>query len=118
MIVVATSAAWDCPYCVIAHGAILRLRTKDPLLADFLATNYRAAERRRRASGRCSTTRSSCPCARRRSRTPTARACTTHGFSDDDIWDISVRRLAVRAVEPLAHAGDIRPNPEFHTLGR
>src|SRR4051795_9195502 len=39
MIVVATSAAWDCPYCVVAHGAILRIRTKDPLLADFLGTN-------------------------------------------------------------------------------
>src|SRR3954468_23845102 len=44
MIVVATSAAWDCPYCVIAHGAILRLRTKDARLPDFLATNHRVAD--------------------------------------------------------------------------
>src|SRR5690242_9443203 len=43
MIVVATSAAWDCPYCVVAHSAVLRIRAKDPLVADYLATNYRAA---------------------------------------------------------------------------
>ena len=58
MIVVATSAAGQCLYCVIAHGAILRIRAKNPRLADQLATNHRKAEISR-ASARCSTSRSS-----------------------------------------------------------
>jgi uncharacterized peroxidase-related enzyme len=117
MIVVATSAAWDCPYCVVAHGAIVRLRTKDPLLPDYLSTNYRAADITPRQ-------RAMLDYAMKVSVAPQAieaadrAALHAHGFSDDDIWDIGAVTAFFALSNRMAHAADIRPNPEFHTLGR
>ena len=117
MIVVATSAAWDCPYCVVSHSAILRLRSKDPRVADYLATNHRAAEITDRQ-------RAMLDYALKLSLRPQEvegadhEALRAHGFSDDDIWDIGAVVALFALSNRLAHAGDIRPNPEFHTLGR
>ena len=117
MIVVATSAAWDCPYCVIAHGAIVRVRTKDPLLADYLATNYRAADitPRQRAMLDFAVKLSVRP---QEDRARTTRRLVAHGFSEDDVWDIGAVVALFGLSNRLAHAADIRPNPEFHTMGR
>lgn len=117
MIVVATSAAWDCPYCVVAHGAIVRLRTKDPLLADFLATNYREAELepRQRAMLDYAVKLSVRP---QEVEDADRAVLAEHGFSDDDVWDISAVVSLFALSNRMAHAGRIRPNPEFHTLGR
>jgi uncharacterized peroxidase-related enzyme len=117
MIVVATSAAWDCPYCVIAHGAIVRLRTKDPRLADFLATNYRAADvtSRQRAMLDYAVKLSTRP-----QEVEAADVAALHeaGFDDDDVWDIAAVVSLFALSNRMAHAADIRPNPEFHTMGR
>ncbi len=117
MIVVATSAAWDCPYCVIAHGAIVRLRTKDPLLADFLATNYREAEvtPRQRAMLDYAVKLSVRP---QEIEEADRAQLAEHGFTDDDVWDISSVVALFALSNRMAHAADIRPNPEFHTMGR
>jgi uncharacterized peroxidase-related enzyme len=117
MIVVATSAAWDCPYCVIAHGAIVRVRTKDPLLADYLATNSRAADvtPRQRAMLDYAVKLSVRP----QDVAPGDVALLhDHGFSDDDVWDIGSVVALFALSNRLAHAADIRPNPEFHMMGR
>jgi uncharacterized peroxidase-related enzyme len=117
MIVVATSAAWDCPYCVIAHGAILRIRAKDPLLPDYLATNYKSAdlEPRQRAMLDYAVKLSTRPQDVEAEDADRLRAA---GFSDADIWDIASVVSLFALSNRLAHAHGIRPNPEFHTLGR
>jgi uncharacterized peroxidase-related enzyme len=117
MIVVATSAAWDCPYCVIAHGAILRIRAKDPRLPDFLATNYRAAglPPRQRAMLDYAVKLSVRP--QEVGPDDVARLHEA-GFGEDDVWDIGAVVALFALSNRLAHAADIRPNPEFHTLGR
>jgi uncharacterized peroxidase-related enzyme len=117
MIVVVTSAAWDCPYCVVSHSAILRLRSKDPLLADYLATNYRSADvsPRQRAMLDYALKVSVRPQELEEADRETLR---DHGFTEDDIWDIGSVSALFALSNRLAHAGDIRPNPEFHALGR
>lgn len=117
MIVVATSAAWDCPYCVVAHSAILRIRAKDPILPDYVATNFRAADLTDRQHAMLDY-------AMRVSLHPQEitdadhDALRAHGFDDDDIWDIGAIVGLFSLSNRLAHAGAIRPNPEFHTLAR
>ncbi len=117
MIVVATSAAWDCPYCVIAHGAIVRIRTKDPLLADYLATDYKRADvtPRQRAMLDYAVKLSVRP---QDVGTEDRERLTAAGFSEDDVWDIASVVALFALSNRLAHAHDIRPNPEFHTMGR
>ena len=117
MIVVATSGANHCHYCVVAHGAILRIRAKDPLLADQVAINYRKADL-----------------------TPRQRAMLdfalkvaeqSHlvddgdisslkglGFSDDDIWDIGAIAALFALSNRLANMMSLRPNTEFYSMGR
>ena len=117
MIVVATSAANDCHYCVIAHGAILRIYAKNPLIADQVAVNYRQADL-----------------------TPRQRAMLDfavkmalraqdveqedhtwlreHGFSDEDIWDIGAIVAFFALSNRMAHLTDMRPNDEFYSMGR
>jgi uncharacterized peroxidase-related enzyme len=117
MIVVATSAAWDCPYCVIAHGAILRIRSKDPRLADFLATNFRHADvtPRQRAMLDYAVKLSVRP---QEVGEADVEALRSHGFDDDDVWDIAAVVALFALSNRLAHAAAIQPNPEFHTMGR
>ena len=117
MIVVATSAAWECPYCVIAHGAILRIRSKDGLLADYLATDYRRADvtPRQRAMLDYAVKLSVRP---QEVDEVDVERLHEHGFSDDDVWDIASVVSLFALSNRMAHAADMRPNPQFHTLGR
>jgi uncharacterized peroxidase-related enzyme len=117
MIVVATSAANECLYCVVAHGAVLRIREKNPLLADQLALNWRKA-----------------------ALTPRQRAMIgfamkvafhsaeidaddfavlgSHGFSDEDAWDIAGIAAFFGLSNRLANVIGTMPNPEFYLMGR
>ena len=117
MIVVATSAARSCTYCVVAHGAILRIRARDPHVADLVATNYRSAglpERQRRMLD----------FAVRLSTTPELvgdedlEALRGVGFDEEAIWDISAITSFFALSNRMAHVMALRPNPEFHLLGR
>ncbi len=117
MIVVATSAARSCTYCVVAHGAILRIRARDPLLADHVATNYRQAglpERQRRMLD-FAVTLSTTPELVGEQDLDALRAV---GLDDEDIWDISAVTSFFALSNRMAHVMALRPNPEFHLLGR
>jgi uncharacterized peroxidase-related enzyme len=117
MIVVATSAANDCLYCVIAHGAILRIRSKNPRLADQIAINYQRAEitPRQRAildyalkvaldSARISE--------------EDWQPLLQHGLTQDDIWEIGAIAAFFAMSNRLANMSALRPNDEFYTMGR
>jgi uncharacterized peroxidase-related enzyme len=117
MIVVATSSANECQYCVVAHGAILRIRAKNPLIADQIASNYRKADI-----------------------TPRQRAMLDfamlvsqeaqsvdeedfddlreHGFSDEDIWDIGGIAAFFGLSNRMANMMSLRPNDEFYAMAR
>ena len=117
MIVVATSAANDCTYCVIAHGAILRIRAKDSTLADLIAANYRAAPITARQ-------RAILDFAVKMARTPESvderdyDALTAHDVSAEDVWDIAGITGLFALSNRMAHVTGMVPNDEFFTLGR
>ena len=117
MIVVATSAANECLYCVVAHGAILRVRAKDPLLADEIATNYAKAAITWRQ-------KTMLDFAVKLALHPGAVGPEDHatlaeqGFTEDDIWDIASITGLFALSNRLASATDLRPNREFFTMGR
>jgi uncharacterized peroxidase-related enzyme len=117
MIVVATSAANDCTYCVVAHGAILRIRARDPLVADQVATNHRQADITPRQ-------RVMLDFALRVAMEPATvedehlTLLGQHGFDTDDVWDIGAIAALFAQSNRLAHLMALRPNPEFHLLGR
>ena len=117
MIVVATSAANDCLYCVVAHGAILRVRAKDPLIADVLATNYRNADltARGRAMLDFAVKLAIEP---QRIDDDDLAELRAHGFDDEDIWDIAAVTALFALSNRLAHVLALRPNEEFHLMGR
>lgn len=117
MIVVATSAERDCLYCVVAHGAILRIRAKDPLVADYLATSYRQADLtdRQRAMLDYCVLLSVRPEDVDDADHDALRAA---GWSDDAVWDMSAITAFFSMSNRLAHAFGIMPNPEFHLMGR
>lgn len=117
MIVVATSGLNRCIYCVVAHGAILRIREKNPLLADQIATNYRQADISSRQRAMLDYAVKVC----RNSHEITSRdhkALIKQGFSKDDIWDIGAISALFALSNRLANMADIRPNDEFYLLGR
>jgi uncharacterized peroxidase-related enzyme len=117
MIVVATSGANNCLYCVVAHGAILRIRTKNPRLGEQIATNYAKAEigARHRAmldfALKVSTRSAEIEDA-------DYVALREHGFSDEDAWDIAAIAGLFAMSNRLANAFGIRPNDEFYAMGR
>jgi uncharacterized peroxidase-related enzyme len=117
MIVVATSAANDCLYCVVAHGAILRVRAKDPLIADVIATNYRHADlsARQRAMLDFAVKVAVEPQEVEASDLEELRA---QGFDDEDIWDIGAVTALFALSNRLAHVLALQPNEEFHLMGR
>ena len=117
LIVVATSAANACLYCVVAHGAILRVRAKDPLLPDLLSANWRTAPvtARQAAMLRYAVTLSTTP---ELVTDDDLAELRRHGFSDDDIWDIGAVTALFALSNRLAHAMDLQPNGQFHLLGR
>jgi uncharacterized peroxidase-related enzyme len=117
MIVVATSAANQCHYCVIAHGAILRIRAKNPVIADQIAINYRKADITPRQ-------RAMLDFAMKVSRAAGAISeadfgeISSHGFSDDDIWDIAAIAAFFALSNRIANVTAMRPNDEFYLMGR
>jgi uncharacterized peroxidase-related enzyme len=117
MIVVATSAANQCQYCVIAHGAILRIRAKNPLIADQIAVNYRKADITPRQKAMLDFAMKISADAQRVSEDDFA-ALSPHGFSDDDIWDIAAIAAFFALSNRLANFTGMRPNEEFYLMGR
>ena len=117
MIVVATSALNQCSYCVVAHGAILRIREKNPLLADQLASNYRKADitLRQKVMLDFAVKVSQQAYAIDESDMQTLHA---EGFSDDDIWDIAAISAFFGLSNRMANLTNMRPNEEFYLLGR
>jgi len=117
MIVVATSGLSQCPYCVIAHGAILRIYAKNPQIADQVAIHHRKADLTPRQ-------KSMLDFACKLSRTPEAMtdldhdALKNHGFSAEDIWDIGGITAFFALSNRMAHLIDMRPNDEFYLMGR
>ena len=117
MIVVATSGANSCVYCVVAHGAILRIYEKNPLLAEQVATNYRKADipPRQRAmlafAMKVATASGTIEDA-------DFEALRPHGFSDEDIWDIGAIAAFFALSNRMANLISMRPNDEFFLLGR
>jgi len=117
MIVVATSAANQCQYCVIAHGAILRIRAKNQLIADQIAVNYRKADITPRQKTMLDFAMKVAIEAHMVSEADFA-ALTADGFSDDDIWDIAAIAAFFALSNRMANVTGMRPNDEFYLMGR
>ena len=117
MIVVATSAANSCQYCVIAHGAILRIRAKNPLVADQIAVNYRKADITPRQQAMLDFAMKVALEAHVVSDADFA-ALAAHRFSDDDIWDIAAIAAFFALSNRMANVTGMRPNAEFYLMGR
>jgi uncharacterized peroxidase-related enzyme len=117
MIVVATSGANNCQYCVVAHGAILRIRAKNPLLADQVAINYRKADITPRQKAMLDFALKVSLEAAKVGEADFA-ALRAHGFSDEDIWDIGAIAAFFALSNRMANLTDMRPNDEFYLLGR
>jgi uncharacterized peroxidase-related enzyme len=117
MIVVATSSANQCHYCVIAHGAILRVRAKNPLIADQIAVNYRKADitPRQKAMLDFALKVAVAPYAIAEQEFETLKS---HGFGQDDVWDITAIAAFFAMSNRLANVSEMRPNDEFYSLGR
>jgi uncharacterized peroxidase-related enzyme len=117
MIVVATSSANQCHYCVIAHGAILRIRAKNPLIADQIAVNYRKADITPRQRAMLDFAMKVSMEANTISEQDFAEIAG-HGFSDDDIWDIAAISAFFALSNRMANVTAMRPNDEFYMMGR
>lgn len=117
MIVVATSSANQCHYCVIAHGAILRIRAKNPLIADQIAVNYRKADITPRQRAMLDFAMRVSAEANKVSEADFADVAR-HGFSDDDIWDIAAIAAFFALSNRMANVTSMRPNDEFYMMGR
>jgi uncharacterized peroxidase-related enzyme len=117
MIVVATSSANQCHYCVIAHGAILRIRAKNPLIADQIAVNYRKADITPRQRAMLDFAMKVSMEANRISETDFTDLAG-HGFSNDDIWDIAAIAAFFALSNRIANVTAMRPNDEFYMMGR
>jgi uncharacterized peroxidase-related enzyme len=117
MIVVATSAANQCLYCVVSHGAILRIRAKNALVADQIATNYRKADITPRQKAMLDFAMKVCNAAQTTSEDDFVEL-RKHGFSDDDIWDIAAITAFFGLSNRMASVTEMRPNDEFYLMGR
>ncbi len=117
MIVVATSGVNQCQYCVVAHGAILRIRAKNPLIADQVAINHRKADLEPRQKAMLDF---AVKVAERSHAIDNAdyEELKSHGFSDDDAGDIAAIAALFAMSNRLASAFSIRPNEEFYAMGR
>jgi len=117
MIVVATSNANQCQYCVIAHGAILRIRAKNPLIADQVAINYRKADITDRQKAMLDFAMKVAFEAYAIEGGDHA-ALAQHGFDEEDAWDIAAIASFFGMSNRMANFTSMRPNDEFYTLGR
>ena len=117
MIVVATSGANDCLYCIVAHGAILRIYAKNPRVADQVAVNYRKADITPRQKAMLAF-------ALKVATNSVAiddddfAALRGHGFSDEEIWDIGAIAAFFALSNRMANLISMRPNDEFYAMGR
>ena len=117
MIVTTTSAANQCLYCVVAHGAILRIYEKKPLVADQVAVNYRKADITPRQRAMLDFAMKVCT-ASHAVEDADFQALHAHGFSDDDIWDITAITAFFGLSNRMASVTGMTPNPEFYLMGR
>jgi uncharacterized peroxidase-related enzyme len=117
MIVTTTSAANHCLYCVVAHGAILRIYEKKPLLADQVATNYRKADITPRQRAMLDFAMKVCLHSDAIEDADFS-ALYAHGFNDEDIWDIGAITAFFGLSNRMANLSGMLPNPEFYLLGR
>ena len=117
MIVTTTSAANNCLYCVVAHGAILRIHEKKPLVADQVAVNYRKADITPRQMAMLDFAMKVC-----RQSDAVCEAdfppLHAHGFDDEDIWDIAAITAFFGLSNRMASFSNMLPNPEFYMMGR
>jgi uncharacterized peroxidase-related enzyme len=117
LIVVATSAGNDCLYCVVAHGAVARIRARDPYIADQVAVDWRKAPLSPRMHAVLSV-------ATRLATDPAAiteadlELLTGHGLTQDDVWDVGMITSFFALSNRLAHFAALIPNPEFYLMGR
>jgi uncharacterized peroxidase-related enzyme len=117
MIVTTTSGANNCQYCVVAHGAILRIRAKNPLIADQVATNYRKADITPRQTAMLDFAMRVSVDAKSVSDSD-FETLRCHGFSDEDIWDIAAITAFFGLSNRMANFTSMRPNDEFYSMGR
>jgi len=117
MIVTVTSAANQCLYCVVAHGALLRIYEKKPLLADQVAVNYRKADISPRQRAMLDFAMKVCQASHAVEESDFAEL-HAHGFNDEDIWDISAITAFFGLSNRMASVTSMAPNPEFYALGR
>jgi len=117
MIVTTTSGANNCQYCVVSHGAILRIRAKDPLIADQVAVNYHKADISPRQTAMLDfamkvslDAKSICD--------GDFEILMAHGLSEEDIWDIAAITAFFGLSNRMANFTSMRPNDEFYTMGR
>ncbi len=117
MIVTATSAANQCLYCVVAHGAILRIYEKNPLVADQVAVNHRKADIPPRHKAMLDFAMKVCLRAHE-IEDADFEALYPHGFDDEDIWDIAAITAFFGLSNRMASFAGMQPNPEFYLMGR
>ena len=117
MIIVTTSAANQCLYCVVAHGAILRVYEKKPLIADQLAVNHRKADITPRQRAMLDFAMKVCTASQAIDDADFA-ALREHGFSDEDAWDIAAITAFFGLSNRMANVSGMRPNDEFYLMGR
>jgi uncharacterized peroxidase-related enzyme len=117
MIVTTTSAANHCLYCVVAHGAILRIYEKKPLVADQVAINYRKADISPRQRAMLDFAMKVCQHSDEVEDADFA-ALQAHGFNDEDIWDIAAITAFFGLSNRMASFSGMMPNPEFYVMGR
>ena len=117
MIVVATTSLNQCQYCVVAHGEILRIRARTPLIADQVATNYRKADLTDRQKAmidfaiKVSTEANSVG-------DDDLKEIAAHGFTEEDVWDITAITAFFGLSNRLANVTSMRPSDEFYSMGR
>ena len=117
MIVTTTSAASKCLYCVVAHGAILRIHEKNPLVADQVAINHHKADITPRQRAMLDFAMKVCQHADEINEAD-FQALHAHGFSDEDAWDIAAITAFFGMSNRIASFSSMMPNPEFYLMGR
>ena len=117
MIVTTTSAANQCLYCVVAHGALLRIYEKKPLVADQVAVNYRKAEITPRQRAMLDFAMKVCLNSHEVDEADFS-VLHAHGFSDEDAWDIAAITAFFGLSNRMASFSNMLPNPEFYLMGR
>ena len=117
MIVVATSGANQCQYCVVAHGAILRIRARNPQVADQVAINYRKADITPRQVAMLDFAMTVSRQAEEVGEADFERL-RAHGFTDEDAWDIGAIAALFALSNRMANLTNMRPNDEFYLMGR